>query len=78
MNWNKSIRQVHRWMSVTFALAVVVNVICAAAKVREDIAMVVGLATLVPLFLLLFTGLYMFALPYMAKSAGERQAGALD
>jgi hypothetical protein len=30
---------------------------------------------LLPLFLLLFSGLYMFVLPYVAKPRGEQRAG---
>lgn len=78
MNWNRRIRQFHRWMSITFTVGVIANIICVLAAVREEIAIGVGFATLVPLFLLLFTGLYMFALPYFAKSPAGRQAGALD
>ena len=64
MNWNKSIRQTHRFMSITFTVFVLLNV---AVMGREKIALYVGLFTLLPLFLLLLTGLYLFALPYTAK-----------
>ncbi len=64
MNWNKWIRQFHRWMSITFTLFVLANL---AVMGLGQIALVVGMLTLVPLFLLLFTGLYMFAQPYAAK-----------
>ncbi len=64
MNWNKRIRQFHRWMSITFTLFVIANF---AVMGREKIALWVGLMTLLPLALLLITGLYMFALPYMRK-----------
>ena len=65
MNWNRWIRQIHRWLSIAFTLAVIFNVI---AMLREQQAVWVGLVALVPLILLLLTGLYMFALPYTAKS----------
>ena len=64
MNWNMSIRQVHRWLSIAFTMAVIVNVI---AKVQEKQAVWVGLLALLPLILLLLTGLYMFALPYVTR-----------
>ena len=64
MNWSASIRQLHRWLSITFTILVIANI---AVQGREKIALWVGLATLIPLFLLLFTGLYMFALPYLNK-----------
>jgi hypothetical protein len=38
----------------------------------------VYLSPLLPLFLLLFTGLYMFVLPYAAKWCGARGAGGWE
>ena len=69
MNWNMRIRQIHRWLSIAFTLAVVVNVI---AMMQEKQAVWVGLLALFPLVLLLLTGLYMFVLPYAAKWRGAR------
>ena len=69
MNWNTSIRQIHRWLSIAFTVAVIVNVI---AMMQEKQAVWVGLLALFPLILLLLTGLYMFALPYTAKWRGAR------
>ena len=69
MNWNASIRQIHRWLSIAFTVAVVVNVI---AMMQEKQAIWVGLLALFPLVLLLLTGLYMFVLPYAAKWRGAR------
>lgn len=67
MNWSKWIRQFHRWLSITVTLAVIANI---AVQGQEKIALWVGLLTLVPLFLLLFTGLYLFALPYASRWRG--------
>jgi hypothetical protein len=64
MNWNMSIRQIHRWLSIAFTMAVIVNVI---AMMQEKQAVWVGLLALLPLILLLLTGLYMFALPYVTR-----------
>ena len=72
MNWNISIRQIHRWLSIAFTVAVIVNVI---AMMQEKQAVWVGLLALFPLILLLLTGLYMFALPYTAKWRGVRGIG---
>ena len=69
MNWNNRIRQFHRWLAITFTLAVLANF---AVQGQEKIAPVVGGLTLIPLFLLLFTGLYMFVLPYLAKRREAR------
>ncbi len=60
---NNTIRQVHRWLSIIFTLTVIANF--AAMALGEPPAWIVY-SPLLPLFLLLFTGLYMFALPYVA------------
>lgn len=57
------IRQVHRWLSIAFTLAVIVNIV---AMVQQQQAVWIGLLALFPLILLMLTGLYMFALPYTA------------
>ena len=64
MNWNRLIRQTHRWLSITFTLAVILNLVFLMQK--EQVVWV-GLLALFPLILLLITGLYLFALPYTAK-----------
>jgi len=72
MNWNKWIRQTHRWVSIAFTLAVIVNFVAVAQK-KETFW--VGFSALVPLALLLLTGLYMFVLPYASKwGSGRRTA----
>ena len=68
MSWNTTIRQIHRWLSIAFTLAVIANFI---AMALGNQAVWVGLLALFPLILLLFTGLYLFALPYAVK----RRAG---
>lgn len=72
MIWNTWIRQLHRWLSIAFSLAVVANFV---AMARGKPPLWVGLMALLPLVLLLFTGLYMFALPYAARWRA-RSAGA--
>ena len=69
MNWNMWIRQIHRWLSIAFTVAVIANVI---AMVQEKQAVWVGLLALFPLVLLLLSGLYLFALPYAAKWRSAR------
>lgn len=65
-NW---IRQFHRWMAITFVLAVIVNVVVNFVLVgQEQLALWVGLLTLVPLGLLMLTGLYLFVLPYVSSA----------
>ena len=65
MNWNSGIRQFHRWTSIVFMAAVIFNTIM---LVMNRQATWVGLTALFPLILLMITGLYLFALPYLAKS----------
>ncbi|HEV2992533.1 MAG TPA: hypothetical protein VG759_29135 [Candidatus Angelobacter sp.] len=72
MNWNKWVRQTHRWLSIAFTVGVIVNTV---AVVRGRYAGWVGLFALLPLALLLFTGLYLFVLPYAAKWRNERGTG---
>ena len=64
MNWNKLIRQVHRWLSIVFTFAVIANIV---AMMQEKQAVWVGILALIPLIPLLLTGIYMFVLPYAAK-----------
>ncbi len=64
MNWNKWVRQTHRWLSIAFTVAVIVNIVNIVALGQEEPAVWVGLLALLPLALLLFTGLYLFVLPY--------------
>lgn len=64
MNRNNWIRQTHRWLSIAFTVAVLVNI---AAMGQQQPAMWVGLLALFPLILLLLSGLYLFALPYLGK-----------
>ena len=74
MNWNKWVRQTHRWLSIAFTVAVIVNMVAVA---QGKYAGRVGLLAVVPLALLLFTGLYMFVLPYAARwRSGRRTIGA--
>ena len=68
MNWNTWVRQIHRWLSIAFTAAVIVNVV---AMLQEKQAVWVGLLALFPLVLLLLTGLYMFVLPYATKWAAR-------
>jgi hypothetical protein len=73
MNVNKSIRQAHRVMSITFTLFVIAN-FAVMGLGQEKLALWVGLLTLLPLFLLLVSGLYLFALPYTVKWRGAETA----
>ena len=71
MNWNKWIRQIHRWLSIAFTVAVIVNGIAVAQKKYTGWF---GLLALVPLAVLLLTGVYLLLLPYAARWGGGRRA----
>jgi len=71
MNWNSWIRQIHRWLSIAFTVTVIANFV---AMTRGQPPAWVTYSPLFPLALLLFTGLYMFVLPYAAKWRSSRQA----
>ena len=64
MSANNFIRQTHRWLSIAFTVTVLANFIMLARG--QQIAWITY-APLFPLALLLFSGLYMFALPYVAR-----------
>ena len=68
MNWNKWIRQVHRWLSVVFTLASIGVFI---ALQRKPPIVWVSYIPLLPLALLFLTGAYLFVLPYLKKRRGE-------
>jgi len=70
MNWNKWVRQFHRWMSIAFTVAVIATFI-ALAQAKPIVW--VSYLPLLPLALLTFTGLYLFVLPYAAKWRGRRE-----
>ncbi len=70
LNWSKWMRQTHRWLSIAFTVAVIFT---SVALATEKPAVWVSYVPLPPLFLLLFTGLYLFVLPYAAKWRGGRR-----
>ena len=69
MNWSLFIRQSHRWISIAFTLGFIANGIAVA---RNHYTNWLGLTALLPLILLLLTGLYLFVLPYIAKHRNKR------
>ena len=65
MSFSQFMRQGHRWLSILFTLAVIANF--AAMAVVGQPPMWIVYAPLPPLFLMLASGLYLFALPYVAR-----------
>ncbi|MGN6148631.1 MAG: hypothetical protein ACTHPD_08850 [Rhizomicrobium sp.] len=68
------IRQFHRWTSIVFTLTVIANF---AVRVFQEPPMWVTYSPLPFLFLLLFSGLYMFVLPYTAKARAAQRAASV-
>ncbi|WP_343881334.1 hypothetical protein [Rhodanobacter caeni] len=63
----------HRWLSLVFTATVIANFLARALIAGEPPAWLTY-APLPPLFLQLFTGLYLFALPYTRKGRRAAQA----
>ena len=64
MSFNQWIRQIHRWLAIIFTLTVIANL---AAMTQGPPPIWIVYSPLPPLFLMMATGLYMFALPYIGK-----------
>ena len=63
MSVSKWVRQIHRWVAIVFTVTVVV---CFVA-LTGILPFWVFYVPLLPLFLLMLTGLYMFVLPYAVR-----------
>jgi hypothetical protein len=70
MSSNSWIRQIHRWVAIAFTVTVIANFVAMAQGTPPPW---VTYSPLLPLAVLLFTGLYLFALPYVTK---RRKASA--
>ena len=70
---NSWIRQIHRWVSIVFTATVIANFV-ALALGGGTAPPWVTYSPLPPLFLLLFTGLYLFMLPHVARWRRGRTA----
>ena len=71
MSWSTWIRRTHRWLSIAFTVTVIANF---AAMTRGQPPAWVTYSPLFPLALLLLTGLYLFALPYIAGQRSVRRS----
>jgi hypothetical protein len=63
------IRQIHRWVAIVFTVTVIANFVALSQGTPPPW---ITYSPLPPLAILLFTGLYMFALPYTAKWRARR------
>jgi membrane protein CcdC involved in cytochrome C biogenesis len=61
------VRQLHRWLSIIFTVTVIANFV---ARIWGEPSPLITYSPLLPLFLLLLTGLYMFVLPYFGRRRG--------
>ena len=64
------IRQFHRWTSIAFTMTVIANFV---AMSQGTPPAWVTYSPLLPLALLLFTGLYLFVQPYVTKWRSSRR-----
>ena len=71
---SKWIRSSHRWVSIVFTLTVIANFVAMAGGQGQPPPWVTY-SPLLPLFLLLFSGLYLFVLPYATKWRSGRRTG---
>ena len=69
---SKLIRQTHRWLSIVFTLTVIANFVLLGLNKQIPL---VTYSPLLPLALLMFTGLYLFVLPYAARRGARGPRG---
>lgn len=67
MNLPRFIRTFHRWTSIVFTLTVIANFVAIGFMGPAGVPPLVTYSPLLPLFLLLFSGLFMFFHPYLAR-----------
>ena len=75
LNASKWVRQIHRWLSIAFTVAVIVTFVALA---QEQPVVWVSYVPLLPLGLLLLTGLYLFVLPYVTQWRSGRRTVAVS
>jgi hypothetical protein len=63
------IRQIHRWLSLVFTVTVIANFVALSQGTPPPW---ITYSPLAPLAFLLFTGLYMFVLPYAARRRARK------
>ena len=75
MNFNKWVRQSHRWLSIAFTAGVIAY---SVSMTKGEPPPWLGLFAFLPLVTLLITGLYLFVLPYVTKLRGREPARARE
>ncbi|UQA60476.1 hypothetical protein [Polyangium aurulentum] len=71
---SKWIRPIHRWVSIVFTLTVIANFVVMSVSPGQPPGLVTY-SPLLPLALLLLTGLYLFVLPYVSKARSPQLTG---
>ena len=71
MSGNAWIRQIHRWLSILFTLTVIANFVQIGMG-KGNPPNWITYSPLLPLGLLLLTGLYLFVLPYITRAKTAR------
>lgn len=69
---SRIIRQSHRWIGILFIGTVIANFI---AMAFGEPPAAITYAPLFPLVLMMLSGLYLFALPYLGKPGARGSAG---
>ena len=77
MNAGGWIRRLHRWVSMAFTLTVIANFVAMAVQAGAPPPWITY-APLLPLAVLLITGLCLFALPYSKGHRAWLQARSVD
>lgn len=77
MRFNVLVRQFHRWVSIIFTITVLANFVALGAGSGTPPGWVTY-SPLLPLALLLFSGLYLFVLPYIGRRRGGRGSTAMQ
>jgi hypothetical protein len=72
LKWDNWARQTHRWVCIVFTVAVIANIVALSTGQGQPAAWVTY-SPLPPLALLLLTGLYLFALPYVGRWRSGRR-----
>jgi len=75
LTWSARIRQGHRWLSIVFTVTVIANFVALSRGAGMPPPWITY-APLVPLAFLLFTGLYLFVLPYLSRRRGGPDSGS--
>jgi len=75
---SRLVREFHRWVCIVFTLGVLANtvVIFALSRGRQPPTWMY-LFALIPLFLLLVSGLYLFVLPMLRDGRARARRGAI-